>query len=126
MPARSIMRVAYNAHGPRTTHHVLRLLAKKVTHHKPQIRGPFREAAHEVRIPLGAVWHVDAHREALGGQRLLQDLQHLLQRTPRAAAQALVVAGLVDELTAGIERATQAIDRGLASAKLAELAAVRG
>ena len=42
------------------------------------------------------------------------------------AAAALVVAGVVDELRAGVERAQRALDRGEAARKLDELAAFRG
>ena len=41
-------------------------------------------------------------------------------------AAALIVSGLANDLAEGIERAQQAIDRGAAQAKLAELAAFRG
>ena len=42
------------------------------------------------------------------------------------AGAALVVAGVTDNLEAGIERARSAIDRGEAARKLDELAAFRG
>jgi anthranilate phosphoribosyltransferase len=42
------------------------------------------------------------------------------------AGAALVVAGVADELPAGIERAKRAIDSGDAARKLDELAAFRG
>jgi anthranilate phosphoribosyltransferase len=42
------------------------------------------------------------------------------------AAAALVVAGVVDDLPAGVERARRALDRGEAARKLDELAAFRG
>jgi anthranilate phosphoribosyltransferase len=42
------------------------------------------------------------------------------------AAAALVVAGVADDLRAGVERAQRALDRGEAARKLAELAAFRG
>lgn len=42
------------------------------------------------------------------------------------AAAALVVAGVADDLAAGVERAQRALDRGEAARKLAELAAFRG
>ena len=44
----------------------------KVLHHKPNICRTLRQPAHEIRIPVLTVWHIDAHIIPVARQLLLQ------------------------------------------------------
>src|SRR5690349_24300421 len=48
------------------------LFPEKVRNKEPDIGGPFRQPAHEIRIPLRAEWNIYAHGISLLGEAFLQ------------------------------------------------------
>ena len=63
-------------------------LAEEAAQDEQHVRRPLGQASHEVRVPLGAVRHVDPHPVALGHQPALEVAPHAVQHLELEAVRA--------------------------------------